>query len=247
MGTNYDAIATDYQEAKQSPWRLEVELWSLFQRLGDVSGLRVLDLACGEGFYTRRLRLRGAERVVGVDLSAGMIALAEDQEQRNPLGIEYVVEDARKLALGEQFDVVFASYLLNYAQTEQDLEEMARAISAHLVAGGHFVTVNNNPAQALDSYGSTREYGFVKQAGATPLRPGTPITYTCFLDGGRSVQFDNYWLPVETHERALRTAGLGRIRWHAIDVSPEGERSRGRAYWQPLLDAQPVICLDCWT
>jgi toxoflavin synthase len=42
----------------------------------------VLDLACGEGFYTRLLRQTGAGRVVGVDLSAGMIALARQEEAR---------------------------------------------------------------------------------------------------------------------------------------------------------------------
>jgi len=246
LGTNYDNIAADYQEAKQSPWRLEVELWSLFQLLGDVTDLRVLDLACGEGFYTRRLRQRGAARVVGVDLSAGMIELARSQEQREPLGIEYVVEDARKLALGEQFDVVFASYLLNYAQTAQDLQEMANTISGHLVSGGHFVTVNNNPAQSLASYAATRPYGFVKAA-AGPLREGTPITYTCFLDEQRSVQFDNYYLALETHERALRAAGLGQIRWHPVRLSPDGLRTQGAGYWQPLLDAQPIVCLECWS
>ncbi|MEX0581076.1 MAG: class I SAM-dependent methyltransferase [Mycobacterium sp.] len=54
--------------------------------IGDATGLSVLDLACGEGFYTRLIRHRGAARVRGLDLSDGMIAMAEAQEAREPPG-----------------------------------------------------------------------------------------------------------------------------------------------------------------
>src|SRR5262249_59337254 len=92
--------------------------------VGDVSGLAVLDMAWGEGFYTRELRHRGAARVVGVDLSEGMIQLAREEEARLPLGIEYRVQDARTLDGSEQFDLVVAAYLLNYAATAVELREM---------------------------------------------------------------------------------------------------------------------------
>src|SRR5438876_12386220 len=99
MTTNYDAIAEEYQRSKLQPWRLHLELYSLFDLAGDLAGKSVLDLACGEGFYTRLLRQKGAGRVVGVDLSAGMIDLARQEEARRPLGIEYVHQDAKKLQL----------------------------------------------------------------------------------------------------------------------------------------------------
>ena len=53
--TQYDAIATAYQRSKQSPIRRYVESYSFFQMLGDVHGQAVLDLACGEGFYSQRI------------------------------------------------------------------------------------------------------------------------------------------------------------------------------------------------
>ena len=64
MTAQYDAIAEDYQATKESPLRRYIEAWSLFRMLGDVSGLSVLDLACGEGFYTRRIREAGATSVM---------------------------------------------------------------------------------------------------------------------------------------------------------------------------------------
>ena len=93
----YDSIAQAYSDGKLSPLRRYVEAYSLFQLLGDVSGLRVLDLACGDGIYSRRLKEAGAAEVVGVDISQGMIDIAVAQEQREQLGIEYLRCDAKDL------------------------------------------------------------------------------------------------------------------------------------------------------
>ena len=82
----YDAIAAEYQESKHLSFREHIERYTLFEMLGDIGGKTVLDLACGEGFYTRLLKQAGASEVTGVDISAAMIELAEEQERRRPLG-----------------------------------------------------------------------------------------------------------------------------------------------------------------
>ena len=110
MTTDYDLITTEYQRSKLQPWRRYAEGSLLFDLAGDLSGKKVLDLACGEGFYTRMIRLRGATRVVGVDLSAGMIDLARQQEASQPTGIDYRNHDVCDLALDETFDLVMAAY-----------------------------------------------------------------------------------------------------------------------------------------
>lgn len=106
MTTDYNPIAEQYQRSKQQPWRTFVECFTLMDLIGDPTGLSVLDLACGEGFYTRLIRHRGAARVRGLDLSEGMIALAQAQEARQPLGVIYAVADARELFAGFETSVV---------------------------------------------------------------------------------------------------------------------------------------------
>jgi hypothetical protein len=49
MTTNYDQIATQYQESKHEPWREWIERYSFLELIGDVTGLSVVDFACGEG------------------------------------------------------------------------------------------------------------------------------------------------------------------------------------------------------
>ena len=116
MTTDYNPIAGEYKQSKLQPWRTHIECFSLMELVGDLSRLSVLDVACGEGYYTRLLRRRGAEAALGVDLSTGMIELARAEEDADRLGIDYRVADARDLGVAEPFDLAVAAYLLNYAE-----------------------------------------------------------------------------------------------------------------------------------
>ena len=241
MSTDYDAVAEEYKRSKIASWRTYIERHSLLKLLGKVRGKSILDLACGEGFYSRLLRERGATRVVGVDLSSGMIGLAITAEKESPLGIEYRVSDAMAYQSDERFDIVTAAYLLNYADTEEKLAAMCRTVARSLKPSGRFVTVNNNPSQSPDRYQATRKYGFVKSVRGE-LQPGAVITYTIFQDGG-SFTFDNYYLSLAMHERALETAGLRAIEWLGPKLSPEWDGTMD--YWNDFLDDPPVIFLQC--
>lgn len=97
MTTNYDPIAEQYKRSKQQPWRAHIEAFTLMRLIGDPTGKTVIDIACGEGFYTRMIRQRGAAKVTGVDLSEKMIGLAQANEAQQRLGIDYIVGDGRDL------------------------------------------------------------------------------------------------------------------------------------------------------
>src|SRR3984893_15204240 len=66
--------------------------------IGDLRGRQVLDAGCGDGYNTRFLA-RAAAHMSGVDLSARMIELAQDEERRAPLGIRYARASYPDLAL----------------------------------------------------------------------------------------------------------------------------------------------------
>ena len=242
MTAEYDNIAGDYQLSKTIPFRECIEWYSYRQLLGNVSGKTILDLACGEGFYSRRVKALGAATVVGVDISEKMIDLARQQEADRPLGIEYIVADAGgKNGFGE-FDMVIASYLLNYAHSREELLAFCRTIAASLKPGGVFASINNNPDQPPQSYSSCRKYGFNKSISG-PLVDGAAITYEFFRDG-RSFKIDNYYLSRATHAWAFRKAGMGLLSWNDIEVSPACRRQNGIAFWQDFLNDAPIIGLQ---
>lgn len=243
MTTNYDPIAEQYQRSKQQPWRTHVECFTLMEMIGDPQGKSVLDVACGEGFYTRMIRERGAARVTGVDLSQGMIDLARRQETQHQLGIEYVVGDARELAGTGQFDLAVAAYLLNYARNREELRSMCDGIARSLKPGGRFVTVNSNPSQFFPTAPSYRKYGFETSV-VGEWQEGVPIKWTFHLDDG-PFDIENYHLNVATHEAVFREAGFREIRWHSPKLSPNGLLESSPEFWSNLLDSPPVAFIEC--
>lgn len=243
MTTDYNTIAAEYKESKQQPWRELVESFTLFHCLGELAGKSVIDLACGEGFYTRRLKQRGAARVLGVDLSEKMIELGREEESRRPLGIRYQVGDAKDVQVAEPFDLACAAYLLNYASTREELLAMCRAIARVLKPGGRFVTVNSSPLHRPEHFDQVRKYGFAKSV-VGPFGEGAPIIWKFFLDG-REFEITNYQLGAETHEWAFKEAGLVDVRWHMPRLAPAGEKDFGAEFWRDFLERSPVTFIEC--
>lgn len=244
MTTDYDPIAEQYKRAKQQPWRAHVEAFTLFELIGDPRGKTVIDIACGEGFYTRMIRQHGAAKVTGVDLSAGMIELARANEAQQRLGIDYLVGDGRNPPVSGKYDLAIAAYFLNYAHDGAELDAMCQGVARCLKPGGRFVTVNANPACDFSSAPSYRKYGFeTSVVGA--FREGAPVTWTFYLEDGR-FDIENYFLGVETHEKALHDAGFRDVRWHQPMLSPDGAAAYGDDYWATLLAHPPITFIECF-
>jgi SAM-dependent methyltransferase len=111
--------------------------------VGDVGGLRVLDLACGEGYWARFFAGMGAE-VVGVDFSGEMIGAAVDEEVREPRGIEYHMADVADLGMfGDgEFDLVYSFMAL---QDISDFESAIGEAARVLKDGGRFIAIFLHP------------------------------------------------------------------------------------------------------
>jgi SAM-dependent methyltransferase len=238
----YDAIAAAYQRTRRSPIRRYVEAYSFFAMLGEVRGQTVLDLACGEGFYSRQLRERGARRVLGVDISPAMIELARAQEN-GYRRIEYRVGDATDLPELGLFDVVCAAYLLHYARDAGELTRMCHGIARQLTPGGRFVALNENPDQPEERYGGYLRYGFSKTV-AAPRREGSPITYA-MISGRELFRFEAYHYERVTYERLLAEAGFVDVCWHPLRLDPDAVALMSADYWAEYLDNPPVVGLSC--
>ncbi|WP_026735630.1 class I SAM-dependent methyltransferase [Fischerella sp. PCC 9605] len=245
MTAYYDSIAQQYKKSKLLPFRLHIEAYTYFNLLGNLVGKSILDLACGEGFYTRLFKLQGAARVCGVEISEKMIELARQEEIRQPQDIEYILGDVSELNKIGNFDLVVASYLLNYAQTREQLLKMCQNIFANLKPGGRFVTINNNHSQCPSSYLTTEKYGFIKSIDS-PLVEGTPIKYTFTMSANdKKFSFDNYYLSTAIYEWAFRSVGFKEIRWQKPIVSPQGVEEFGQEFWQDFLNCVPIVGIEC--
>ena len=242
---HYDSIAEEYKKHRSLPYVRYVNEYTYFEMIGDLRGKSVLDLGCGDGFYTRKFKHIGAQRVVGVDISTQMIALAQGEEAKEPLGIEYILADVCSLDILGSFDLVVASYLLNHAPNREGLLSMCQTISAHLKPNGRFVSLNNNGSQPPSSYSLCSKYGFTKSI-SQPLKEGTPITITFTNpDTKKQISVEDYYLSQATYEWAFRTAGLKEIRFLLPRVSNEGIQKFGQEFWQHLIDYPSIIGITC--
>jgi SAM-dependent methyltransferase len=146
-GGDYDDFASEYGEyvawrerggPGSDPFGL---LPPLLELLGDISGQRVLDAGCGEGYLARALAARGA-RVTGMDLSARLIELAR---ARDPGGaIDFRVADLSRPVpeLAGSFDAAGCYLVLNDVTGYRGF---AATLAAVLKPGGRLVIALNNP------------------------------------------------------------------------------------------------------
>ncbi|MEX1202754.1 MAG: class I SAM-dependent methyltransferase [Ferruginibacter sp.] len=242
MATDYNTIANEYKKSKLQPWRKQVEAYSLFKLVGNLTNLNVLDLACGDGFYSRQLKLRGANSVEGVDISKVMIELAMEAEHQNPLGIMYHVQDVLNLDLNKKYDLITASYLLNYAKNAEELFQFGKVIAKHLNPNGSFVTINSNP-NYKEPVNSMFKYGFTRENKS--YDEGAEIIYSFYQPDKSHIEVINYHHQRKTHEIALKQAGLSNIQWHDVELSPDAGDEFGSDFWNSIIIAQPVIGLSC--
>ena len=153
----YDEVQSDgrYAEgmARMALYHHHCQDPVIFRTLGDIRGKPLLDLACGDGFYTRRFRTEcAASPVTGVDVSPKQIERAEAIEQREQLGIEYRVGDVMSLDWERRYDVVTAIHLLHYLENEAEIESVLRGIHGALYDGGRFVTMIANPEFEIEKH-----------------------------------------------------------------------------------------------
>lgn len=236
----YDAIAEAYRDSKELPFRGVIERYTLFDTLGAIRGSRVLDMACGEGFYTRILKQAGAAEVTGVDLSAEMIRLAERAEQQSPLGCRYVCQDVAEYNPTERVDIVVAMFLLNYAKTAEQLRRFCQVCHDALRPGGRFVGVNDNILNPPKRDGMWTQYGFER---ACPRHPkeGDAILYTVTNEDGQQFQFENFYLEPRTYRNALRAAGFREFRWVDLSIHPD---ERDNPYWDGFIKNPPILAFS---
>lgn len=240
VAEEYDRIGPEYQESKLLPFRLHVEEHTTFGLLPDLAGLSVVDLACGDGIYARKLMRRGAARVVGVDISPEMISLARRAEEAAPLGVEYVLADVANLDLDERFDIAFCSFLFNYATSRVELRALIESVARLVRPEGLVIGCNDYPENPPAHFGRYRPYGFVKIGAADPDE-GSTVTYRFFNPDGTAFELDNYYLPTEAYRDEFATAGFASFDWVMPTVSSDGRAAFPPGFWDSYLEAPPMV------
>ena len=175
--------------------------------------------------------------MLGIDLSGEMIALAEAEEQREPLGCRYRQADAADLELHETVDLVSAAYLLNYARTPEQLQRFCEVAFKALRPGGRFVGFNDNVNRDPTEAPSFARYGFEKRCPPRPQEGGAIIYELRRPDGG-TFSITNFYLFPQTYADAFASAGFTNFAWVGPLLEPA---ERNNLFWQSFMEHAPLI------
>ncbi|MEN5209152.1 class I SAM-dependent methyltransferase [Stenotrophomonas terrae] len=207
----FDQLGALYEDMATWPFRKYIETPSVFAALGPLEGLDVMEYGCGSGYYSRLLKRAGARKVVGYDLAEGMLDYARRCAQRDGLDISFrsTLDESCHAA----FDVVLAVYVLPYATTPAELEQMAAEMMAPLRPGGRLVALPIHPRYApATSYYEGCGFTLTADDSSNPYQEGGRLRLDL-----RYRQYDAsvhawYWSQ-QAIEAALHKAGAESIQW----------------------------------
>jgi SAM-dependent methyltransferase len=123
-------------------WLYEPYVSSLIAFCGLKKGASVLDVGCGQGFFSYLFSKNGM-RVHGIDISETGIRAA--RELYGHFGITFAISDIETATFPEQFDCIFVrSCSLHNTQAFPRQNETTRSLFNHLKSGGSFIFAYNS-------------------------------------------------------------------------------------------------------
>jgi trans-aconitate methyltransferase len=181
-------------------------------------GDRLLDLGCGDGALTIKLKKLGCE-VVGVDASENLIQAAQ------ALGLDAHVMDGHKLEFDRPFDAVFSNAALHWMKQP---EQVIAGVWRSLKPGGRFVGEFGGAGNVATIHQALmdgmREFGYDPET-LNPWYFPTPEAYQTQLE---AAGFEVTQIALIPRPTPLPTGVRGWLETFAnpfTQVLPEGTRS----------------------
>ncbi len=146
--TNWGHVASWYDAhlAGDDTYHAKVITPNLSRLIGELKGKVVLDLACGQGYFTEIWALAGAKKVYGVDLGLGLIKIGQQNAERLRLkNIEYIVSPADNLEMIKDNSLDIVTCVLAI-QNIEEVRGVFEEVSKKLVKGGRMYMVLNHPS-----------------------------------------------------------------------------------------------------
>ncbi len=130
----------DLLETNADTYQSQVILPNLMRLLSPRKGMTILDLACGQGFFTRAFAAAGAT-AIGVDASPELI----DRARARAAGVSFHVAPATAVTAVEDHSVDAITIILAL-QNIEDMPATVAEAARLLRSGGRLYIVLNHPA-----------------------------------------------------------------------------------------------------
>ena len=229
--TSWEPVAGWYDEmlAGDDTYQAKVILPNLL-RLIPPKGKRIIDIACGQGFFSKAFAEGGAD-VLGVDISKELIGLARKHEVKSlrlaDPRFEVSPADNIVSAKNDYFDVALIILALqNIKEMNETLKEAARI----LTKGGTLIIVLNHPCFRIPRASSWDhdEKGQIQYRRIDKY--GRPFTVEIDMTPGANTKTytQSFHRPLQDYFKALAGAGFcvtGLEEWISHKQSESGPRA----------------------
>lgn len=145
--TDWGHVATWYDThlSGDDTYHAKVITPNLSRLIGVMKGKVILDLACGQGYFTEIWSMAEAKKVWGVDLGLGLIKIAQKNAEKLKLNnIEYVVSPADNLEMIKDNSLDIATCVLAI-QNVEEIRGVFEEVYKKLDKGGRMYMVLNHP------------------------------------------------------------------------------------------------------
>ena len=147
IDSSWGKVATWYDnhlEKDTDSYHAKVVHPHLLRMLGVVKGKRILDLACGQGIFSRMLAEKGAF-IIGADIGKELIAIAEKNNKEHAFKAHYFVTPSHDLYMVKNGTIDILVCVLAIQNIEK-LQETIQEVKRVLTPSGVCYFVLNHPA-----------------------------------------------------------------------------------------------------
>ena len=249
----YDPIANEYRLVEETPaqkYIYDENLRCQLEQVG-VKEKRVVVLHCGSGYRARIVKEAGARDVLGIDLSYNNLRIAEDIEDKHPLGIQYVSSDVflddvqgniPKEFIGTT-DIVVGYFAFDHAMNKSELNMLALNTRKLLKSDGVFLGMIDCP-QGDESL--PPKYGVVlsfDEKNDTKTE-GQPRRVSIYKDNMEVTHFHNFIWKSDTIKNTLEQVGFKDVKIAPAVVNDFSKTSCGSMFWKEYEEKPDQIVVE---
>ncbi len=215
-----------YEKTHEKPDKKYSMLPTSLEILGDLKGKIVVDVGCGDGFFTKELA-KNAKFVYGIDNSKEQIEQAKKVALEN---VKYILEDMNEYAY-PLCDIIFSPFVLNYLKDEKQLGLLFQRFYNSLNKEGKIVGIIDAPKRKVHNL---KKFGAIKKIDS--FQEGQKIDIELYNGENYITTLHSYYHDPKVVEKLLQNTGFKNIVWHKPIISEEGIKEKGEEFWGNYLN-----------
>jgi SAM-dependent methyltransferase len=225
---DYDILSESYIKSHEKADKKFSMLPTALSMFFPYSESIVLDIGCGDGFFTNEFAKQlGVKKVIGIDNSIEQITKASSQKVN--FKANYVLSDMGEFQYPNS-DIIFAPFVLGYLESKNNLKSLFNLFYHSLSKGGSFGSIIDTPNSL---YHDMTKFGSVKRM--VSLKEGSQFEIDLYKENKLLTTLHSFYHKKDTIEMLLKEVGFSEVGWVNPIISQQGLELYGKTFWEEYL------------